>query len=39
MLQGGNRNRIWQFEASQAVPASLSGRGEAYIRDLFNFDF
>jgi hypothetical protein len=27
------------LEGSQAVPASPSGKGEAYIRDLFNFDF
>jgi hypothetical protein len=39
VLEGGTRNRIWQFEGSQAVPASPSGRGEACIRDLFNFDF
>jgi hypothetical protein len=36
---GGNRNRIWLFEGSQAVPASPSGRGEACFQDLFNFDF
>jgi hypothetical protein len=35
----GNRNRVWQFEGSQAVPASPSGRDEACIRDLFNFYF
>jgi hypothetical protein len=27
------------FEGSQAVPASPPGKGEASIRDLFNFDF
>jgi hypothetical protein len=27
------------LEGSQAVPASPSGKGEACIRDLFNFDF
>jgi hypothetical protein len=27
------------LEDSQAVPASPSGKGEARIRDLFNFDF
>jgi hypothetical protein len=37
--RGSNPNRIWQFEGSRAVPASHSGRGEACIRDLFNFDF
>jgi hypothetical protein len=30
---------ICSFEGSQAVSASPSGRGEACIRDLFNFDF
>jgi hypothetical protein len=27
------------LEGSQAVPASPSGKGEASIRDVFNFDF
>jgi hypothetical protein len=27
------------LEGSQAVPASPSGKGEACIRDLFNFDY
>jgi hypothetical protein len=27
------------LEGSQAVPASTSGKGEACIGDLFNFDF
>jgi hypothetical protein len=36
---GCNRNIIWQFESSQAVPASPCGRGEACILDLFNFEF
>jgi hypothetical protein len=27
------------LEGSQAVPASPSGKGEACIRDFFNFDF
>jgi hypothetical protein len=40
VLEGGNRNRIWQFEGSQAVPASPSGRGEACIRFVqFRFFF
>jgi hypothetical protein len=34
VLGGCNRNRIWQFRRF----ASPSGKGEACIRDLFNFD-
>jgi hypothetical protein len=30
-------NNIGGFEGSQPVPASPSGRGEASMRDLFNF--
>jgi hypothetical protein len=36
---GGVIETIWQFEGSQAVPASPSGRGEDCIWDLFNFYF
>jgi hypothetical protein len=36
---GGNRNKIFGFEGSQAVPASPSGMGEACGRDSFNFNF
>jgi hypothetical protein len=31
--------KFGSFESSQAVPASPSGKGEACIGDLFNFDF
>jgi hypothetical protein len=30
---------LGSLEGSQAVPASRSGSGEAFIGDLFNFDF
>jgi hypothetical protein len=36
---GGNRNKIGRFEGSETVLASPSGRGEACMRDLFNFNF
>jgi hypothetical protein len=44
MLGGGVSERQFEinicgFEGSQAVSASPSGRGEACIRDLFNFHF
>jgi hypothetical protein len=40
VLEGGViETEFGSFEGSQAVPASPSGKREAYIRDLFNFDF
>jgi hypothetical protein len=39
VLEGGNRNKIYGFEGSQAVPASPFGRCEACARDSFNFNF
>jgi hypothetical protein len=37
--EGIIETKFGSFEGSQAVPASPSGRGEACIRDLFNFLF
>jgi hypothetical protein len=37
--RGGQRNNICGFRGSQAVIASPSGRGEACVRDKFNFNF
>jgi hypothetical protein len=41
LLEGGgcNRNRIWQFGRFPGSAPSSSGKGEACIRDLFNFYF
>jgi hypothetical protein len=40
VLEGrGNRNKVGGFDGSQAVPASPSGRAEACMRDLLNFNF
>jgi hypothetical protein len=39
-VRGGGviETKFGSFEGSQAVPASPSGRGEACIRDLLNFE-
>jgi hypothetical protein len=40
VLEGGViETEFGRLEGSKAVPASPSGKGEACIRDLFNFDF
>jgi hypothetical protein len=36
---GSLKQNFCCFEGSQAVPASPSGRGEACMRDFFNFNF
>jgi hypothetical protein len=37
--RGGESKQNLLFEGSQAVSVSPSGRGEAFIGDLFNFKF
>jgi hypothetical protein len=40
VLEGGVIETLFgSLKGSQAVPASPSGKSEANIRDLFNFDF
>jgi hypothetical protein len=39
VLVGVIETKFCDFEGSQAEPSSPFDRGEACIRDLFNFDF